>query len=193
MKNTIPITYQVATENDLNEVLILHSKNQLDTMSEEDKEDGFITTAFTKELLLDLIEREEGLFIAKQGDEILAYVMSGSWHFWSQWPMFQHMIKGLGDLTYLNQTLSTENSYQYGPVCVAKECRGSGVLEGIFDFARQKMALRFPILVTFVNKVNSRSVEAHRRKLGLDVIQEFEYKGNQYYEMVYDTSKKLGK
>jgi hypothetical protein len=54
------------------------------------------------------------------------------------------------------------------------------------------MAKRFPILVTFINKVNPRSYEAHTRKLGLEVIQEFEYNHNRYYELVYDTAKKPG-
>ena len=53
------------------------------------------------------------------------------------------------------------------------------------------MAKRYPILVTFVNKINPRSYEAHTRKLGLEVIKEFEFNGNFYWEMVYDTSKSL--
>jgi len=50
------------------------------------------------------------------------------------------------------------------------------------------MAKRYPILVTFVNKINPRSYQAHVRKLGLEVIQEFEFGENYYWEMVYDTS-----
>jgi hypothetical protein len=65
------------------------------------------------------------------------------------------------------------------------------VLEAIFDFAREAMAKRYPILVTFINKINPRSYEAHTRKLGLEVIQEFSYNNNNYYELVYDTSRKI--
>ena len=36
-----------------------------------------------------------------------------------------------------------------------------------------------------------RSYEAHVRKLGLEVITEFEFNNNNYYELVYDTSVKL--
>jgi hypothetical protein len=46
------------------------------------------------------------------------------------------------------------------------------------------MSERYPILVTFVNKDNERSYQAHKRKLGLEVIQEFKFDGNNYYEMV---------
>ena len=51
------------------------------------------------------------------------------------------------------------------------------------------MAEQYPYLVTFINKINTRSFSAHTKKLGLHVIQEFEFNGNQYYELVYDTSK----
>jgi hypothetical protein len=80
--------------------------------------------------------------------------MAASWHFWSIWPMFEHMIKNLYNLEYLNQKLSVENSYQYGPICIDKSVRGSGVLEKIFDFSREHMSKKYPILVTFINKIN---------------------------------------
>lgn len=176
---------------DIDKVLELHFRYQIDSIKEEDKKDGFVTTPFTKEQLCELIEKEQGLFIALEGDEVVAYVMAASWQFWSRWPMFAFMIEGLGDLEYLGQILSTENSYQYGPICIDKSLRGSGVLEAIFEFAREHMAKRYPILVTFINKINPRSYEAHTKKLGLEVIKEFSYNGNKYYELVYDTSKSV--
>ncbi|WP_294962817.1 GNAT family acetyltransferase [Sulfurimonas sp.] len=183
--------YRLAKLDDIEKILKLHFRYQVDSIKEEDKADGFVTTAFTTKQLTSLINEEQGLFIAIKEEKIVAYVMSASWQFWSIWPMFEHMIKDLHNLTYLGKTISVENSYQYGPVCVDKNVRGTGVLEGIFDFAREKMSKRFPILVTFVNKINPRSYQAHKRKLKLEVIQEFEYNNNQYYEMVYDTSKAL--
>jgi len=101
------------------------------------------------------------------------------------------MIKDLPNLIYQNLTLSIDNSYQYGPVCIDKSVRGSGLLEKLFDFALESMSKRYPILVTFVNKINPRSYEAHKRKLGLEVIQEFSFNGNKYYEFVYDTTKRV--
>lgn len=185
--------YKIAQIKDIEKVLELHSKYQIDTIRQEDKKDGFITTAFTKEQMIDLITLEQGLFIAIENEKIVAYVMSASWKFWSRWPMFAFMMEDLPNLEYLGQKLTVQNSYQYGPVCVDIEYRGSGVLEKIFDFARENMAKRFPILVTFINKINSRSYEAHTKKLKLEVIKEFTYNNNNYYELVYDTSKSLFK
>ncbi len=185
------MTFKIAELKDIDKVLELHYRYQVDSILEEDKKDGFVTTAFTKEQLSDLINKEQGLFIAKKDDQVVAYVMAASWQFWSIWPMFRFMVKDLKNLNYLGQELSVDNSYQYGPVCIDKSVRGSGVLEGIFDFSREHMSKRFPILVTFVNKINPRSYAAHTKKLGLTVIQEFEFNDNHYYELVYDTSKKV--
>ena len=185
--------YKIAQIKDIEKVLELHSKYQIDSIKQEDKKDGFITTAFTKEQMVDLITLEQGLFIAIENEKIVAYVMSASWKFWSRWPMFAFMMEDLPNLEYLGQKLTVQNSYQYGPGCVDIEYRGSGVLEKIFDFARENMAKRFPILVTFINKINSRSYEAHTKKLKLEVIKEFTYNNNNYYELVYDTSKSLFK
>ncbi|CAA6824771.1 MAG: Leucyl/phenylalanyl-tRNA--protein transferase (EC [uncultured Sulfurovum sp.] len=183
--------FKIAELSDIDATLKLHAKYQIDNIKEEDKADGFVTTAFTKEELTELISEEQGLFIAKNEKVVLGYVMAASWHFWSKWEMFRFMIADLENLEYLGQQLNTENSYQYGPVCIDKAVRGSGLLESLFNLAREHMSRRYSILVTFVNKSNPRSYQAHKRKLGLTVIQEFQYNNNEYYEFVYDASKAL--
>jgi len=175
--------YKIATVDEIDATLKLHAKYQIDTIAETDKKDGFVTTPFTREELTQLIEQEKGLFIAKEGDEVLAYVMSASWEFWSRWPMFAYMIEELPNIEYKGIRLSTQNSYQYGPICIDTSVRGTEVLPNIFNFALKQMAKRYAILLTFVNQINPRSFEAHHRKLGLDIIQEFTYNGNRYWEM----------
>jgi hypothetical protein len=99
-----------------------------------------VITEFSVEQLSSLINDEQGIFIAINDDKVVAYVMAGSWQYWSQWPLFQYMIEELHNLEYLGQKLTVDNSYQYGPVCIDKSLRESGLLEGIFDFAREHMA-----------------------------------------------------
>ncbi len=183
--------FREACISDIPKVLELHFRYQVDSIKEEDKADGFVTTPFTKEQMIALIEEENGLFIALDGDEVVAYVMAASWQFWSIWPLFAFMIEDLPNHQYLGQTLSIDNSYQYGPICIDKKWRGKGVLEQIFDFAREQMHKRYPILVTFVNKINPRSLNAHTKKLNLEILSEFEFNKNHYYALVYDTSVKL--
>lgn len=182
--------YRNATRNDIAGVSELQQKYHINTISDADKPHGFVTTLFSHELFEELIEKENGLSIACDGERIVAYAMAASWQYWSRWPLFQKMIDDLPHTEYLGTVLSMENSYQYGPVCVDKEYRGTDVLPNIFEFSRLQMKKRFPILITFINQINHRSFQAHTRKLGLEVIKPFDFNNNHYYELGYDTSRK---
>lgn len=182
--------YRNARKSDIPGVSQLQQKYHINTISEEDKADGFVTTLFSDELFEELIEQENGLAIACDGDRIVAYAMAASWQYWSRWPLFQKMIEDLPQTEYLGKMLTMENSYQYGPVCIDKEYRGTDVLPNIFEFSRIQMKERFPILITFINQINHRSFQAHTRKLGLEVIKTFDFNNNHYYELGYDTLNK---
>ncbi len=185
------INYKKATKENIPSILDLQAQNLVSNLKDDEKDDGFVTTPFTIDQIEKLIELD-GVFIALKDEKVVSYVMCASWQYWVAWPMFEYMASFLETLEYKNQKLTMNNSYQYGPICVSKECRGSGVFESIFEFAREEMNKRYPILVTFINKINVRSYEAHVRKLGLEVITEFEFNNNSFYELVYDTSKKVG-
>jgi hypothetical protein len=180
---SMSLELKVATLENVAEVLELHYEYQVDSIPEEDKKDGFITTAFTESHLKRLIEEEKGLFIAIKNNTIVAYAMSASWGFWCQWPMFQYMVENLNDSKLFGNELTINNSYQYGPVCVDKSVRGEGVFEEIFNFSLKKMSERYPLMVTFINKINPRSYEAHTRKVNLEVINEFSFNNNQYFKL----------
>ncbi len=182
--------YRNATLKDIDFVSELQQQYHVSTIKEEDKADGFVTTLFTKEQFTELIQKENGLAIACDGDKLVAYAMAASWDYWSKWPLFEYMIKDLPNTEYLGQILSKENSYQYGPIAIHKDYRGTEVLANLFEFSRMQMNKKYPILITFINQINPRSYNAHVKKLELDVIKSFEFNNNQYYELGYDTSKK---
>jgi len=184
------IKYTLASLENIDGILKLQSENLVTNLKDDEKDDGFVTTPFTIEQIEDLIKLD-GVFIALDGTNVISYVMCASWHYWVSWPMFEYMASFLNTLKFNGIELTMDNSYQYGPICVSKEYRGNKIFENIFEFARENMSRRYPILVTFINKINKRSYEAHVRKLGLEVITEFEFNNNNFYELVYDTSKKV--
>jgi hypothetical protein len=93
----------------------------------------------------------------------------------------------LPELKFRGDRISVDGSFQYGPICIDRSLRGSGVFPRLFDLMRSSFALRFPIGVTFINKLNDRSFEAHTRKLDLEVIDEFELNGNSFYTLAFLT------
>lgn len=181
--------YRNATIEDIPAIEELQKKYHVSTISEEEKVNGFVTTLFTKEQFTEIIEKENGITIACDDDEVVAYAMAASWEYWSKWPLFQYMIGDLENTEYMGQKLTTENSYQYGPICIDGAYRGTEVLKNVFEFSKKQMSKRYPILITFINHINPRSYNAHTRKLGLDVIKNFQFNNNNYYELGCDTSK----
>ena len=183
--------YRNATVADIPQIESLQKRYHVSFISEEEKKNGFVTTLFTPEQLTELIVQEDGISLACDGDKVVAYAMAGSWQFWSKWPLFQYMIADLPNTKYLGQTLTTENSYQYGPVCIDMAYRGQGVLQELFAHSARQMGKRYPILITFINHVNPRSYKAHTEKVGLEVIKNFSFNGNNYYELGYDTARAM--
>jgi len=178
--------YRNARLEDIAAVNELQKRYHVSTVSEQDKKDGFVTTLFTNEQFAEIITKENGLSIACDNGKVIAYAMAASWEFWSQWPMFQFMIGDLPNVNYKGVQLTQENSFQYGPVCIEKAYRGTGVVCNLFESSRRTMCKRFPILVTFINQANPRSFAAHTQKVGFEVIKPFDYNSNHYYELAYD-------
>lgn len=183
--------YRNAVLSDIPQIMELQKKYHIASISDLDKPDGFVTTLFTRSQFDDLITKENGIALAVEGGQVIAYVMAASWSFWSTWPLFTYMISDLPNMEYMGHTLTVENSYQYGPICIDKAFRGTEVLKKLFDFSRSQFQIRYPILITFINKINTRSYEAHTRKLGLDVIKSFIFNENNYYALGYDTAKEV--
>jgi len=171
----------------LDGVMELHKQYHISSIRCDDKADGFVTTNFTPEQLNALVEKERGITVAMDGGRIIAYAMAASWQFWSEWPLFAHMIEKLPENAFKGQTLSVNNSYQYGPICVNRQYRGSGVFQKVFFASLADMADRYPIMLTFINRINPRSYAAHTKKVGMEIVCEFQFNQNEYYMLACPT------
>jgi hypothetical protein len=174
-----------ATNSDIDGVLDLQSKYLISNLTEIEKKEGFVTTPFTVQQIQDIM-LEDGLFVAKCDNRIIAYVYAGSWNYFSQWPIFSFMTSRFANLTFKNTIISTTNSFQYGPICIDKEFRGTGLLNDIFEFMRVNFQNKYRISVTFINKLNKRSINAHLNKLKWTVIGEFEFNNNNFLMLAFD-------
>lgn len=176
-----------ATMADFDGIRTLLKANHVDYMPQEERINGFVTTNMTDEQLTRLIVEQNGVTIAKDGDRVLAFAFAAPWEFWKEWPFFANMISILEQYQFRGVTLTTANTYQYGPICLDKSVRGSGTFEKVFFASLATMADRYPIMATFVNQANPRSYTAHSRKAGMDTAGTFDYNGNHYYLMACAT------
>jgi len=182
------ITFETAKVSDIDGVLALQDLYLISNLSESEKTAGFVTTPFTIVQITAVIQ-EQNLFIAKDKNRIIAYIFAGSWNFFSQWPIFNYMNSLFPTLTYLDFNITTSNSFQYGPICIHKEYRGQGLIKPFFEFMRKYLEIRYPLSLTFINKINVPSTKAHTEKLQWSIIGEFEFNGNEYFILAYDMKK----
>jgi len=75
------IIYKKATKNNISSILELQAENLVTNLKDDEKDDGFVTTPFTKEQIENLIE-QNGVFIALKDEEVVSYVMCASWQYW---------------------------------------------------------------------------------------------------------------
>lgn len=181
------MNFRKATLNDIEGVSILQAKYLLVNIPENERQNGFVTTPFTLEQLTEIINLD-GLFIAETNHQIVAYAFAASWQYFSQWPIFPYMVSRFPDLNFGPETLTINNSFQYGPICIHEDFRGSGLFQKLFETMRIAMNQHYPIGITFINKINKRSFEAHTRKLNMQVIDEFTFNNNQYYGLAFMTN-----
>ncbi len=117
--------------------------------------------------------------------------MAASWDYFSQWPIFPYMISRLSGVNFNNINISDKNTFQYGPICIDSTLRGTDTFPCLFEEMRIKLSSSYPAGITFINKVNERSYKAHISKLGMIVVDEFEFSGREYYGLAFDTAKSV--
>ena len=180
------IKTRIGNKEDIDGVLALQEKYLYRNLNETERKNGFVTTPFTANQIEEII-RQNGIFVAEnERDEIIAYAFAGSWKYFEQWEIFNFMVSRFPKLSFNGKKITTENSFQYGPVCIDKDYRGNGVLNLIFEEMRIEFYKKYPISVTFINKINEISERAHTKKMGWEIIDEFEFNNNTYIGLAFD-------
>ncbi len=179
------IVLEIAKNSDIDGILELQELYLVSNLTEEEKIAGFVTTPFTVPLLKYVI-CQNGIFIAKLNDKIIGYAFAASWEFFSRYPIFEYMISLFTRFQFRDFDLKTTNSFQYGPVCIHKEYRGQGLIKILFEFMRIHTLEKYPLAVTFINKINIPSTKAHVEKLKWTIIDEFSFNNNNYIVLAYD-------
>ncbi len=180
------IKNRLGTSNDIDGILSLQEKYLYHNLSEAERKNGFVTTPFTAAQIEEIIS-QNGMFVASdEHNTIVAYAFAGSWKYFEQWEIFNFMVSRFPQLTFKGSEITTENSFQYGPVCIDEKYRGTGLLNKLFEEMRIELLKKYPISITFINKVNIISEIAHTKKLGWEKVDEFEFNNNNYIGLALD-------
>jgi len=175
---------RTAAKSDIGAILKLQSLNLSSNLSTEELKEGFVTTLITKEQI-QTIMAQTGLFVAEKQQTVVGYAYAGSWDYFAQWGIVPYMLSRLNKMDFEGEKITADNSFQYGSVCIAKSHRG-GAFPQLFATMRTNMAAKYPIGITFINRLNQRSLKAHQ-KLNLIIIDEFEFSNGSYCSLAFPT------
>lgn len=160
--------------NDLGWVLALYQANARDALTPRQRaRQGFVQGRMSRESLSDMLEGPGAYVAVLDGKGVAA--------------LFTHEITTVGDGPGAHAgRLAIEEGlprpFLYGPVVVAEQARGQGVMRKLSEHALRQAAARFETAVAFTDAENPASAAAHRR-LGWQPIGTFDL-GERSFEVI---------
>lgn len=161
------------TREDVEQIHTLMYANVLSGISpEEAAEQGFVTFQYDLETLWQLNQQAPHV-IARDGNRLAGYALTALRESVAHLPMFVPLLDTLDTLSYHGAPLRDCRYYLMGQVCVAKDYRGQGVFDGLYQYHRTSYRDRFDYLVTDISVRNTRSQAAHQR-IGFQTLHTFQ-------------------
>ena len=166
-------------------ILALQEANLFDNLSPEARADGYLSARFS-ETQFARMNTDVAVVAATDGDRVAGYLCASSVDFNRQFPLLAAMLRCYDHARFRGTSLAGLNTFVYGPVCVARADRGSGVLRGMFEALLREVAGRYDAGVCFVAAGNARSLAAHQKGLGMQRVAEFEFQQRGYHILAFD-------
>jgi hypothetical protein len=176
------VTFRRAQPADYPGMLRLQADNLIGNLGEEKARDGFLSIEYTAEQF-DEINRDLGISVAIQHAEVMGYLCATTFSYGSRFPILAELIDNLRNRTVDTSPINDETTFIYGPVCISRGLRGSGVLAGLFEVIRELARHRYRQCILFVSDRNTRSFHAHTRKLEMKALGMFEFSGKNFHTL----------
>lgn len=165
---------------ELEQIIALQKSNfALSIHPEEKIEEGFVTVQHTIELL-EKMNHACAHIIAKQKDKVVGYALVMLTSFQNEIEVLVLLFERIDDLIPKG-----ENYVVMGQICVAKEFRKQGIFRGLYNFYKTEFQNKFDYLVTEVDAMNTRSIQAHEA-IGFKTKQRYLDQGKLWNIIVWD-------
>ncbi len=174
---------QSKTTADLLGILTLQQQNlALRISPEEAREQGFVTIVHDLGILRRMHDAAPHT-IAKDGDRVVGYALTTLPQFRSEIPFLESLFERLDHLHWCGKPFREVAYFVMGQVCVAKDFRGMGIFDRLYQGLRTFHASQFEVVVTDISSRNTRSLRAHER-IGFEELQTFPVEGGDSWVIV---------
>ena len=184
MNKEIHITI-ASTDDDLISLLKLQQQNLPHNISKEEAiEQGFVTIEHSFDVLKRMNDQHSHI-IAKHHDEVVGYALVMTKEFRNDIPVLIPMFEMIDQLIYAGEPLSNQKYFVMGQVCIAKDFRGFGIFDLLYNKLKQQLSSSFKLCITEVASRNIRSIKAHER-VGLKTIHVYtDWRGEKWEIMLW--------
>lgn len=187
---------RATSDADLEQILALQAANLRETIgADERREQGFVTLRHDLALLKQMCGSEAHVVAKVCGTgEVAGYALVMLRAFRTRLPLLEPMFARLEGLTFRGRPLMDAPGsvtgggaggsgawrwYVMGQVCVARAHRGQGLVERMYAEQRRLMSPRYELVVTEIDRANTRSMRAHERA-GWVVMDEYTSDGREW-------------
>jgi len=176
----------LARPEDIDTILKLQQENLAENVGEQEKnQQGFVSVSTTKEQLED-IAQNEGITVAKVNEKVIGYLMPMTVEHAGGIPLLEPFIEKFKSLKIDSIPLTNLRHCVLGQVCIAKEHRGTGVLEKLYNDLKTRLAEEYDIGISEIGTNNPRSLHAHLDKIGLKIAEQYSADGRDWYIVYLD-------
>ena len=159
----------VNNNEELQQILDLQQQNLPKNISAEElKSQGFVTFQHDLKILQEFHQLAPSV-IVKNDDKVVAYALTVVNEARHIFPSIESMFVLLETLQWKGKPFHDFRYYGMGQICVAKDHRGKGVFEMLYQQHKISYSNRYDLLVTMISTKNHRSLKAHE-KVGFETV-----------------------
>lgn len=179
---------QVETQKELIGLKALQNANLRKLIGEEEAmKEGFVTSEYSIELLNKMHQAHPSI-IAKEGDEVVGYVIVTDKSILGEHAEIDHLFNTVDQMIFNGNTLQHVNYILVGQLCVSKSHRGKGMVQAMYNYYKAQFSNQYQYLVTDISQANLRSIKAHK-KSGFETIGVIEQVGTGWDIVLWDWRK----
>ncbi len=171
--------FQLARGDDFEKMVLLQNQNLSTVLADDQKSDGFLSTAFTADQFIRMSE-SVAVVVGRNGDDVIGFICASTVEDCSENPLPAAMIARFPEILIGAHRLSELKCFIAGPVCVDKNYRGQGVFEGLYAELVGKAAAEYQAALALVSTANPRSIKAHA-KIGMEVVGSFSFAEREFF------------
>ena len=176
---------RVSSDEEINGIYRLHCQNHRNNLSaDEMQQEGFVSATYD----FDLLKKMNGLcpsIIAKVDKEVVGYALVVTRDFYGNYELLDDLFNSIDLLSFNAECLKDVNYVMVGQLCVAKEYRGMGVVQQMYNCYKEELCGKFKYCLTDIAENNPRSLKAHL-KSGFQVIDTKGYAGLSWDIILWD-------